>query len=76
MTQKASLKHLRARLGLSQAQLAILAGIGKATVAEAEGGRTVRLTTAYAILNALNLKLQQRGQAEITLDDLDWSVET
>jgi DNA-binding XRE family transcriptional regulator len=75
MAEKKSLKHVRASVGLSQAQLAILADIGRATVVEAEGGRAVRLTTAYAIVGALNLKLKQRGQSEITISDLDWNLE-
>jgi DNA-binding XRE family transcriptional regulator len=75
MLEKKNLKHTRASVGLSQAQLAILADVGKATIAEAEAGRRVQLTTAYAIVGALNLKLQQRGQPTITIYDLDWSLD-
>jgi DNA-binding XRE family transcriptional regulator len=69
------LKHVRARLRLSQRQLAELANVAKQTMADAENGKTIRLTTAYAILDALNTLLKERNQPELELDGLDWHVE-
>ncbi len=72
---KEKLSHVRASLGLSQQSLADLAGLSKPTIGDAEKGRPIRLLTAYAILNALNSLRTQRGQPELTIDSLDWSVE-
>jgi DNA-binding XRE family transcriptional regulator len=72
---KEKLSHIRASLGLSQQALADLAGLSKPTIGDAEKGRPIRLLTAYAILNALNGLRTQRGQSELAVDSLDWSVE-
>ncbi len=72
---KEKLSHIRASLGLSQQALADRAGLSKTTVVDAEKQRPIRLLTAYAILNALNGLRTQRGQSELTVDSLDWSVE-
>ena len=72
---KQKLSHIRASLGLSQQALADRAGLSKPTIGDAEKGRSIRLLTAYAILNALNDLRAQRGQPELTIDSLDWSVE-
>jgi len=49
----------RKRAGLSQKQLATLAGIGKTAVFDIEKGKqTIRLNTLMAILAALNIEME------------------
>ncbi len=72
---KLSLRHLRASLGLTQKQLADLAGRSKAAVIAIEKGRAKpRLITAYAIVTALNVKLKEAGREEVTIESLDWQL--
>jgi y4mF family transcriptional regulator len=52
------LRYHRRRSGLSQSELATLAGIGKTSVFDIEKGKsTVRLATLMAVLRALNIVL-------------------
>lgn len=54
----AIVRYHRRRSGLSQGELAALAGIGKTSVFDIENGkRTVRLATLMAALRALNIAL-------------------
>ena len=54
----AVLRYHRRRSGLSQSELAALAGIGKTSVFDIEKGKsTVRLATLMAALRALNIAL-------------------
>ena len=70
---KISLRHLRASLGIKQKELAELAGISEAAVIAIEKGRSrPRLITAYAIVDALNKKLEKAEREKITVDSLDW----
>jgi DNA-binding XRE family transcriptional regulator len=71
---KQRLSHVRASLGLTQAELAELSGISKQTIVDAEKRRSIRLITAYAILNGLNSVRSQRGQPDLDMDSLDWNV--
>jgi DNA-binding XRE family transcriptional regulator len=71
---KQRLSHVRAGLGLTQAELAELSGVSKQTIVDAEKRRSIRLITAYAILNALNGELSRRGQPGLQVDSLDWNV--
>jgi DNA-binding XRE family transcriptional regulator len=71
---KQRLSHVRASLGLTQVELAELSGISKQTIVDAEKRRSIRLITAYAILNALNSIRSQRGQPDLDMDSLDWNV--
>ncbi len=71
---KQRLSHVRAGLGLTQTELAELSGVSKQTIVDAEKRRSIRLITAYAILNALNSELSQRGQPGLQVDSLDWNV--
>jgi len=51
-------KHHRKRSGLSQFELARLAGVGKTVVFDVEKGkRTVQLDTLLKILSVLNIKI-------------------
>lgn len=52
------IRYHRKRSGLSQSELAALAGIGKTSVFDIENGkRTVRLATLVSALRALNITL-------------------
>jgi DNA-binding XRE family transcriptional regulator len=70
---KTSLKQVRASLRLTQKQLAELAQVAQQTITDIETGKKrPRTITAYAIVEALNGKLKEKGRAEITVESLDW----
>jgi DNA-binding XRE family transcriptional regulator len=72
---KISLRHLRASLGLTQKQLAEAARISEAAVISIEKGKSKpRLITAYAIVDALNVKLEKAGREVVTVESLDWQL--
>jgi transcriptional regulator with XRE-family HTH domain len=53
------LSGLREKRGLSQTQLADMAGIGRAHLSQIENGVvSVRITTLYAIAQTLEIKLE------------------
>jgi transcriptional regulator with XRE-family HTH domain len=54
------LSELREKRGLSQAQLADMAGIGRAHLSQIENGAVAaRIDTLYAIAKVLELKMQE-----------------
>lgn len=54
-----SIKHNRKEAGLSQAQLAELAGIGKTVVFDIEHGKnSVQFSSVLKLLKVLNIKLE------------------
>jgi transcriptional regulator with XRE-family HTH domain len=54
------LSGIREKRGLSQTQLADMAGIGRAHLSQIENGAvSVRIDTLYAIASALDLKLEE-----------------
>lgn len=54
-----TIRYFRKQSGLSQQQLAELAGIGKTVVFDIEKGKaTVQLNSLLKILDALNIKLK------------------
>jgi transcriptional regulator with XRE-family HTH domain len=54
------MSELREKHGLSQAQLADMAGIGRAHLSQIENGAVaVRIDTLYALAQALELKLEE-----------------
>jgi transcriptional regulator with XRE-family HTH domain len=54
------LMRLRVTRGLSQAQLADMAGIGRAHLSQIENGAVAaRIDTLYAIAQALDLRLEE-----------------
>ena len=57
-----AVRYHRRRGGLSQLDLADLAGVGKTSVFDIEKGKpTVRLTTLVAVLSVLNVKIAIEG---------------
>jgi DNA-binding XRE family transcriptional regulator len=73
--EKIRLKDARAQLGLSQAKLAELAGVHWHSVGRCERGETIRITSAWAILNALNERRALRNLPALELKDLTWKIE-
>jgi len=54
--------HHRKRSGLSQKELADLAGVGKTVIYDIEKGKdTVRFSTLAKVLTALNIRLDLSG---------------
>ncbi len=54
-----TIKYFRKQSGLSQLQLAELAGIGKTAVFDIEKGKaSIQLNTLLKVLDVLNIKLQ------------------
>lgn len=75
--KKLKLKSVRTSLGLTQKMLAREAELSEATIIDVERkNNQTRLITAYAILDVLNPKLIQRGRPTLTIDSLDWNVES
>jgi y4mF family transcriptional regulator len=67
------IRHHRKIAGLSQLQLAELAGVGKTVVFDLEKGKkTIQLDTLRKILNALNIKVQLTSPiiSQIQLDEI------
>ncbi len=57
-----AIRYHRKRSGLSQLELAELAGVGKTSVFDIEKGKpTVRLATLLAVLGALNIEVNLCG---------------
>ncbi len=60
----------RKRSGLTQAEVARLAGVGKTAVFEVEKGKTtVRIDTASRILSVLNIRLEAESPLMSELED-------
>ena len=54
------LSHLREKRGLSQTQLADIAGVGRAHLSQIENGAVaVRIDTLYALAQALEIPLEE-----------------
>jgi len=52
-------RYYRKQAGLSQAELAVLAGVGKTVVFDIEKGKkTVQLDTVLKVLDVLNIKVR------------------
>jgi DNA-binding XRE family transcriptional regulator len=75
-TSKVSLKVLRSSLPLTQRQLATLAGLNERTITAIEsGGRAIRLTTAFSVVNAINRILEGKQRPIITVHSLNWILQ-
>ena len=65
-----TIHYFRKRNGLSQQQLAKLAGVGKTAVFDLEKGKeTVQLNTLLKILDILNIKLNLKTPFEQKSED-------
>ena len=63
----ALIKHHRKKSGLTQNELAMLAGVGKTSVFDAEKGKTtIRMDILLKILHILNIKLIPKSPLSIT----------
>ncbi|MCA0370050.1 MAG: helix-turn-helix domain-containing protein [Proteobacteria bacterium] len=57
-TLKDALRHLRKKAGLSQSELAQLAGLSRTAIQALEDGKpTCKLSTFFKVTHVLNLKL-------------------
>jgi predicted transcriptional regulator len=65
----------RAALGLSQRDLARLAGVATQVIVNAEKGRSIRRISAHAILQALNECRAMRSESPLRIDELDWKIQ-
>jgi HTH-type transcriptional regulator / antitoxin HipB len=62
----------RKKTGLTQKQLADIAGVGKTAVFDVEKGKeTVRLNTLIKILSALNIKLKLQSPLMHLIEEYD-----
>lgn len=53
------IKFHRKKAGLSQKELAVLAGVGKTAVFDIEKGKkTIRINTLMAVIDVLNIKVE------------------
>ncbi|CAN5622319.1 hypothetical protein BH11ARM2_BH11ARM2_20370 [soil metagenome] len=62
------IEKARKSLGLTQIQLAELAGISYRPIYQIEDGKSIRLETLLAICEALGLELSLRARGSMTLD--------
>lgn len=68
-------RFFRKKQGLSQFQLALLAGIGKTVVFDIEKGKeTVQLNSLLKVLGTLNIKLKFKMPAYGSASDLPTEV--
>lgn len=68
----AILQNSRTQSGLTQAQLADLAGLRQATISTLEGGYAeVRLQTIFDVLAALDLEMAIRPRSKSSASDID-----
>ena len=59
------IKTHRKKCGLTQKELADIAGVGKTVIFDMEHGKeTVRLDTVLKVLNALNIKVEFKSPME------------
>lgn len=71
---KATLKRVRAQIGMTQEKLSELSGISVPTIIEAEKGHNIRLATAYSLLTPINVARKEKNLAELDIDDINWKV--
>lgn len=76
LVSRTTLRDERARLLLRQQDLADKTGLSLKAIRNAEQGEPIAVSTARAILKALNETRTEYGMATLTPDDLDWNVET
>lgn len=65
---------VRAQLGLTQTQLAELAGITQKVVSRGETGGAITRLSAFAMLNVLNQKRQEKNLPPLEIDEMDWKI--
>lgn len=69
-----SLYKVRSQLRITQAEIARRANTTKQTVSDAERGKRIRLTTAYAILKVINEERIRQSLEKLEPEDLDWNI--
>jgi DNA-binding XRE family transcriptional regulator len=76
MPRKITLQELRARLGITQDQLAGIAGVNRNTVSaiEYDPDHGIRLMTAWRIVKAVNRLRDSRELPAICIEHLEWKI--
>lgn len=65
-----SVRYHRRKAGLTQIQLADLAGVGKATVYDIEKGKSsIQIDSLFAVLSVLNIEMSFSGPLEACVDN-------
>jgi DNA-binding XRE family transcriptional regulator len=67
-------KDARSMLRVSQLNLAKKAKLSPVTIIECEKGKEIRLSTAYAILDALNAFRTEKDQQPLEFKDIEWNI--
>lgn len=66
----AMVRFHRKKSGLSQAEVAKLAGLGKTVIFDIENGKlSVRLNTLLKVLNVLNIRIEFQSQLMVLFKD-------
>ncbi len=72
--ERVQLRHARAQLRITQKRLAELAELHFNVISDAERGKNISLSSAYAILDALNGVRKEKGLAPLRFADLQWNI--
>jgi transcriptional regulator with XRE-family HTH domain len=75
LLEKMRLRDARAQLGLTQAELARLAGVSWQVVSKSERGGSISITSAWLILNILNERRVERNLPPLEVKSLTWRVQ-
>lgn len=73
-SKRVPLRHARAQVRVTQQELAERAQLHFNVISDAERGRRITLTSAYAILDAINGFRTEKNLAPLTYDDMEWNV--
>ncbi len=65
----------RAELGLTQRELAALAGLTQSTIYKVEAGLSISRITAHALFKALNKERAAQGLHRLEFDRIDWKIQ-
>lgn len=76
LPRKLTLQELRARLDITQEQLAIVAGVNRNTISaiEYDAEHEIRLTTAWRIVRTINRLRDSRELPSICIEHLQWNI--
>jgi len=76
LPRKLTLQELRARLDITQEQLAIVAGVNRNTISaiEYDAEHEIRLTTAWRIVKAVNRQRDSRELPFVCIEHLQWNI--
>lgn len=67
--------NVRAQCKLSTVELATRSGLTRKVIYKAEHKLPIRRVSAFAILDALNIRRSELGFPALEIDDLDWVLQ-